>query len=492
MHCLFWNICGLGKGEKISIIKSLVRKNKISFLGLVETKHRRSSKRKIKRMWGSDDYHFCEVKASDTFSGGIIAVWDEEIFCVSNTRLGDRWILLEGCIKNTDFQCCVGVVYCPNERVGRYALFEELKNTILPINKPTLLLGDFNVVLHANERVGSYRCDLSSREFLEWIQTMGFIDIPLHGIQYTWRRNELKSRLDRGLCCNVWLREFPNMFLKGLPKSVSDHNPLLISLQADENWGPKPFRCYDAWFFHPDFRNLLRTGWGNLPNVSLNVKMKALKSTIIAWSKESFGQMDNKIEALEKAIHDLEKLSDERGLRDFEQARLSAAQNHFQLWLLRRERFWRQKAHAYGISIKDHNTKFFYASTIFRRKKKEIRHIKINDRIFHGVSSLKTEIRDYFAQRFSQELTSDFDFDMGHHNRLSEEQSRFLETIPSRQEIKNAVWACGIDKAPGFDGYNFKFIREMWDLIEQEIMILCSNSSTLGARLEALILHGWP
>ena len=31
------------------------------------------------------------------------------------------------------------------------------------------------------------------------------------------------------------------------------------------------------------------------------------------------------------------------------------------------------------------------------------------------------------------------------------------------------MWACGVDKAPGFDGYNFKFIREMWEVIEEEV-----------------------
>ena len=45
----------------------------------------------------------------------------------------------------------------------------------------------------------------------------------------------------------------------------------------------------------------------------------------------------------------------------------------------------------------------------------------------------------------------------------------FLETIPSREEVKQAVWECGIDKAPGFNGFNFKYIREMWEAIKEEI-----------------------
>ena len=35
--------------------------------------------------------------------------------------------------------------------------------------------------------------------------------------------------------------------------------------------------------------------------------------------------------------------------------------------------------------------------------------------------------------------------------------------------MQQAVWACGTDKAPGFDGFNFKFIREMWEVLKDEI-----------------------
>lgn len=196
-----------------------MRKNKISFMGLVETEHRRSLRGRIKRMWGSDDYHFCEVLANANYSGGIITIWDYGFFIVSNKCFGERWVFLEGRINKFDFKCCVGVVYCPNEMLEHYALFEELKNIILSINKPVLHLGDFNVILHANERAGSYRCALTSRDFSEWIQSMGLIDIPLHGLKYTWRRNESKSKLDRGLCCNAWLRRFPNLSLAGLAKN---------------------------------------------------------------------------------------------------------------------------------------------------------------------------------------------------------------------------------------------------------------------------------
>ena len=204
-------------------------------MGLVETKHKRSIRCRMKRMWGNDDFDTCEVFASETNGGGVIASWDTKTFDVSNKFSGSRWIFLEGCVSRHNFECCVGVIYGQNDRIERYALFEEIKHTLGSINKPILLLGYFNVVLHAGERFGTFRCDLSMREFSEWITDFNLIDIPLHGMKFTWRRNESKSRLDRGMCSHNWLRKFPNMNMVGLKRSFSDHNPLLLSLESSNN-----------------------------------------------------------------------------------------------------------------------------------------------------------------------------------------------------------------------------------------------------------------
>nr|GEW08396.1 RNA-directed DNA polymerase, eukaryota [Tanacetum cinerariifolium] len=41
-----------------------------------------------------------------------------------------------------------------------------------------------------------------------------------------------------------------------------------------------------------------------------------------------------------------------------------------------------------------------------------------------------------------------------------------LEREVSKEEVKRAVWDCGIDKAPGLDGFTFGFYRHFWNLIE--------------------------
>ena len=35
-------------------------------------------------------------------------------------------------------------------------------------------------------------------------------------------------------------------------------------------------------------------------------------------------------------------------------------------------------------------------------------------------------------------------------------------------EIKEAVWSCDGDKCPGPDGFNFKFIKEFWEMMKTD------------------------
>ena len=157
------------------------------------------------------------------------------------------------------------------------------------------------------------------------------------------------------------------------------------------------------------------------PNVSLQNKLKILKAPLKTWRKEHFDHLDDKIAELETVIHALESTSDVRVLSDMETARLNAANSLLHQWLIRRERIWRQRARSYSFKMKDHNTKFFHASTLLKRKKHEIIQTIINGRNIQGVSNLKSEIRSFFEQSFSQDQGPVFEFSMDNHPKITEE-----------------------------------------------------------------------
>ncbi|GJW40974.1 RNA-directed DNA polymerase, eukaryota [Tanacetum coccineum] len=44
-----------------------------------------------------------------------------------------------------------------------------------------------------------------------------------------------------------------------------------------------------------------------------------------------------------------------------------------------------------------------------------------------------------------------------------------MERMISKEEVKRAVWDCGVDKSPGPDGFSFSFYRHFWPVIEKDV-----------------------
>lgn len=50
----------------------------------------------------------------------------------------------------------------------------------------------------------------------------------------------------------------------------------------------------------------------------------------------------------------------------------------------------------------------------------------------------------------------------------------------SEDEITAAVWSCNPSKAPGYDGFNIKFIKYMWDIIGKDVISFVHNFFSTG------------
>lgn len=53
-----------------------------------------------------------------------------------------------------------------------------------------------------------------------------------------------------------------------------------------------------------------------------------------------------------------------------------------------------------------------------------------------------------------------------------------LEAPMTPEEIKAAVWACGSDRAPGPDGFTFKFIKTFWGTIGDDVIKFVQHFET--------------
>lgn len=108
-------------------------------------------------------------------------------------------------------------------------------------------------------------------------------------------------------------------------------------------------------------------------------KLNILKSELIRWNLEVFGNIDYKIRSLEDSISDLDVKAEAGQLLESE---LEQRRSLFlELWgkMKDRDNLLRQKSHQRWITEGDANTSYFHACIEARRRKNQVVALKVDD-----------------------------------------------------------------------------------------------------------------
>ncbi|GKV23593.1 hypothetical protein SLEP1_g33302 [Rubroshorea leprosula] len=352
----------------------------------------------------------------------------------------------------------------------------EKKCLVSSRNGNWCLAGDFNAVRSIEERAGCRGMSAEMREFDEFIHSADLIDLPLVGRKYTWydSNGQYMSRIDRFLISEGWLSNWGDVKQWGLRRSVSDHCPVLLKDEKID-WGPKPFKFFDAWLEQPGCKETIRKAWNSSEvyggnGFKLKEKLKITKKALKEWSSNSIADVDSKIMESEKMI----AVIDEQGERsmlsnsDVEKRRYC----FLYLWKLLRinERMWQQKSRMLWLKEGDANTKFFHRCVKGRNRRNEINCIQISGEQHTGAKEIKKEVAKYFEDLFTEEKWKRPKLEGIIFKQISGADNETLTTPFAEKEIKEAIWECGSSKAPGPDGFNFRFIKEMWEDIKVDII----------------------
>ncbi|GJW67193.1 cytochrome P450 [Tanacetum coccineum] len=161
-------------------------------------------------------------------------------------------------------------------------------------NIPSIVFGDFNEVRNASERLGSIFDATGASVFNKFIFTSGLCDLPIGGKRFT-RMDIIGSKLskiDRILVSKHFVDLWPYSYVTALTREFSDHTPLLLS-NSIIDYGPTPFKLYNSWISHIDFRPLVLRCWAPYvvhstvhPAVSFKSKLQHLKSSIKKWRSD--------------------------------------------------------------------------------------------------------------------------------------------------------------------------------------------------------------
>ncbi|GJW67194.1 hypothetical protein Tco_0121618 [Tanacetum coccineum] len=83
---------------------------------------------------------------------------------------------------------------------------------------------------------------------------------------------------------------------------------------------------------------------------------------------------------------------------------------------------------------------------------------------------IKNHIYQFYESKFKETSNRRPTFTSNLFKHISVEDSNLLDRTITPQEIKDAIWDCGGDKALGPDGFTFKFIKKHWEIIKDDII----------------------
>ncbi|GJZ12510.1 RNA-directed DNA polymerase, eukaryota [Tanacetum coccineum] len=233
----------IGTDDKVEWVKKIGDGEKPCVVGLQETKLKEVDEIFVKRMWYDNNFGFAQVN-SDGRSGGIITIWDSNIFIGTHAAGEEGFLAVVGKWKGVE-----GLlnVYGPRDEYKRLELWNRLSNVLGTRDVVWCIFGDFNEVRCPEERMNSQYNDRSARKFNEFIRECELIDVPMGGRRFMRISDDgLKfSKLDRFLVSGGFRDLWTDLSVVALDRKLSDHCLILLRDKVVD-FGPKQFRAFDV------------------------------------------------------------------------------------------------------------------------------------------------------------------------------------------------------------------------------------------------------
>ncbi|KAK4581675.1 hypothetical protein RGQ29_025026 [Quercus rubra] len=286
-------------------------------------------------------------------------------------------------------------------------MWDELVGVQQYWNVPWCCIGDFNIVRFPSERLGNSRLTPAMELFLEFVEDLNLIDLPLEGGSYTWSRGSDRpsmSRIDRVLVSHDWEEQYPDVTQRILPRPVSDHFPILVEAGGMAR-GKSPFRFENMWLKTDGFIDRVQSWWNRhsfsgTPSFVFAKKLKALKEDIVQWNRLEFGHVSRKKSQLLETLKLLDAKEGEFGLSDAESCERAVARSEVENLLSLEEISWRQKSRMLWIKEGDNNTKFFHKMANSCRRFNYLSFLEVDGVIYEEESEMAAQVVNFYKNLY--------------------------------------------------------------------------------------------
>ncbi|KAK9681700.1 hypothetical protein RND81_10G021200 [Saponaria officinalis] len=475
MKIYSWNVRGCNNLLKQKEVSDFFRSSHLDVFGILETRIKEHNAAKV---IGSQfkGYVICSNYAHHP-NGRIWIVWNTVTVTVTPLSIHAQFIHCFIQHNSTRMTFHATFTYARNDGIVRESLWQSLIQISSTV-QAWIVLGDFNVVRDASERISSYAPNLSDiLAFNACILNCQLEDMHSLGCEFTWTNNQdnearMWSKLDRGLVNENWIKLFPSYSVWFCPAGVSDHSPALVTI-FEEAPRRRRFSYLNCWSLEPDFPDLVKSAWSKpvsgSPMYRFFAKLKNARQVLCSFHRQQTSSIQDHLIKLKGELATCQENIQRQPLcctllqleRDLKQKYLKL--QTVELIILR------QRAKMDRIIYNDASTRLFYAKINERAHGQLIGEIFDHrgqrrlglEQVAEGFITYYTDllgakaaVNDMPTMQGACVLTSDWDT---------------LVKPVQVEEIRDALKGIDPYKSPGPDGFSSGFFHATWDIMGDDL-----------------------
>ncbi|GLT82217.1 hypothetical protein SLE2022_006220 [Rubroshorea leprosula] len=192
----------------------------------------------------------------------------------------------------------LSLVYVRPQAHFKESFWNDIESRSLTNTVSWVLMGDFNEIMSADEVFPRHSATFQrASRFRQILDNYNLFSEDALGCKFSWCRIQhgrvmLRERLDRVLFNAQAKVQFQGAKLINLPRTCSDHHPILLNLDTAASQPPpyKP-RCFEAvWLTREEFSKVFSQAWGQYP-LDMKAAIENTSSACMSWGREVFGNI---------------------------------------------------------------------------------------------------------------------------------------------------------------------------------------------------------
>eukprot|EP00253_Pinus_taeda_P035614 PITA_35614 len=484
MKFVSWNCRGLGSPTKLEVVKDLLKVEPTDILMLQETKIEGQSLLDTSRLkWNKNSGKAVSARGT---SGGLATLWSDSTFQLNKYHETQHWIYTKLMHKVSKLNVSLFNLYVPVNYAKKRECWYSL-STYLEQQSPNniIIAGDLNTVLKPKEkRGGSSSRDPMLATVEEIVQNWDLLDFPpIHGL-YTWSNNrvgseQISAQLDRFMIQIGLLLNKNIASTKILPKLTSDHKPIQLLLEDEEDLGPIPFRFSPLWIEKPGIFDTVKEAWDKpiigSPSYIWEQKLKATKHALKEWIKKPAPNPTNQRKEAVQRLHSMQMEMENKDITvELLDEEVKTQSSTYQAFLTEEE-YWILKSRSLWLKAGDQNTSYFHKQYRARLSRNHIAEIKtMEGQVCKGFDQVKAAAEAHFRNLYNIGIQAEEgetnDFLSNIPQLVNDEENTVLCRPITTEEVIQVIWSMEADKAPGPDGFSIHFYQSCWEVMKSDLI----------------------